>query len=267
VKEALTYDKGLPLTGRKVIVTRATEQASGFASMLRLAGAEVVEFPTIETVPPESYDGLDQAIGGLSGFDYALFTSANAVRFLAARMGELGHDVRELAGLELIAVGPKTAREIEALGLRLSVTPDEYKAEGVLDALSSRDLSGKRVFFPRAEVAREVLPEKLAERGAEVVVAVAYRTVAPRVDPAYVRELFKDGGVSAVTFTSSSTVRNFVEMVGEGAKGYLKGVCVACIGPVTAQTCREMGIDVTVVPRDYTVDALLLELTEYFGRR
>ncbi len=260
-------EKGLPLLGRKIVVTRAAEQAGGFVGMLRSAGAEVVEFPTIETVPPESYEDLDSAIHGLSGFDYALFTSVNAVKFFVRRMRELGRDVKELAGIKLIAVGPRTAREIEALGLSLSVTPREYKAEGVLEALKSHDLRGRRVLFPRAEVAREVLPDELAGRGAEVVVAVAYRTVAPKVDPVYVRRLFTAEGVSAVTFTSSSTVKNFVEIVGEGARGYLKGVCVACIGPVTADTCKEMGIDVCLVPKDYTVDALMLAITEYFGRR
>lgn len=258
---------GRPLSGLKVVVTRASEQSGGFVSRLRAAGAEVVEFPTIETVPPESYDELDGAIGALSGFDYVIFTSANAVKFFFRRMRELGRAAGELAGLKLVAVGPKTAAELAAHGLKAGIVPAEFKAEGVLAALSSEDLRGRRILFPRAEVAREILPGKLRELGAEVVVAVAYRTVKPDVDPAYVRGLFAGGGVSAVTFTSSSTVKNFLDIVGEEVSEYLRGVCVACIGPVTANTCVEAGIPVTVMPSDYTVDALLLALTEYFGRR
>ena len=258
---------GRPLAGRKVVVTRAAEQSGGFAAMLKSAGAEVVVFPTIETVQPESTGALDRAIGSLPRFDYIIFTSANAVKFFFRRLHDLGRDVRELSGVRVVVVGPKTAKELEVYGLRPDVSPTEFKAEGVLDALSAHDLSGKKILFPRAEVAREVLPEKLTERGAEVVVAVAYRTVKPSVDPAYINRLFTEGGVSALTFTSSSTVRNFVEIIGEELKGYLAGVCVVCIGPVTADTCRELGIPVTLVPDDYTVDAMLQALTDYFKRR
>jgi len=258
---------GLPLSGLTVVVTRATDQAGGFAARLKSAGAAVVEFPTIQTVPPESWDEVDRAIEGLGGFDYALFTSANAVKFFMRRMDELGKRPADMGGLRLVAVGPQTARELESFGLKLAVVPAEFKAEGVLAALESTDLAGMRFLFPRAETAREVLPERLRERGAEVRMVVAYRTVAPKVEPEYIRRLFTEGGVSAITFTSSSTVKNFVEIAGKEVLQYLKGVCVACIGPVTAQTCKEMDIPVCLVPRDYTVDALLDGLIEHFGRR
>ena len=124
-----------------------------------------------------------------------------------------------------------------------------------------------RLGSARAETAREVIPEELRKRGAAVEVVVCYRTVAPKVDPSFVKGIFKDGGVTVLTFTSSSTVKNFVEIVGPDAIGFLNGVCVACIGPVTKKTCEEMGINVSVVPRDYTVDSLLGALTEHFGRR
>lgn len=256
-----------PLAGRKVVVTRATEQAGGFVRMLRSAGADVVEFPTIKIVPPASWDGVDAAIAGLSGFGYVLFTSANAVRYFMDRLAELGHDPGELGGHGIIVVGPRTAAELNKYGLEPTVTPSEFKAEGVVEELAKLDMRDARVLFPRAEVAREVLPESLEGMGAVVVVAVSYRTVAPDVAPDYVRGLFADGGVSAITFTSSSTVENFVKVAGKGYRQLLEGVCVACIGPVTADTCRELGLSVAVMPKEYTVEALLRELTDYFGRR
>jgi uroporphyrinogen III methyltransferase/synthase len=258
---------GKPLAGIRVVVTRAAGQSRPFVRMLQQAGAEVVEFPTIQTVPPESYDGLDGALKRLSSFDFVIFTSVNALDFFLDRLAFLGGSVSDLGGMKVIAVGPKTASAIEANGISPDIVPVEFKAEGVLAALEPFDISGKRFLYPRAEAAREVIPEELRKRGAEVEVVVCYRTVAPKVDPAYVRELFKDGGVTVLTFTSSSTVKNFMEVAGGSVREYLKGVAVACIGPVTAKTCEEEGLAVTVMPDDYTVDALFLALTEYYGRR
>jgi len=260
-----TAKKG-PLAGRKVVVTRTAEQAGSFVSMLRAEGAEVIEFPTIETVPPEDYSSLDQAVARLPRFDYTIFTSANALKYFLARLEELGRPSSLLRESRLIAVGPKTAQEMKTCGLEPDIIPAEYKAEGVLSALEGIDIAGKSFLYPRALEARELLPEKLRERGAEVCVAVAYRTVAPRVERGYLKGLFS-GGVSAITFTSSSTVKNFMLMAGDDAAELLKGVCVACIGPVTARTCEEMGVGVDVMPGDYTVEALLLSLTGYFARR
>ncbi len=187
-------------------------------------------------------------------------------RFLR-RMEVKGADVSLLKRTLVIAVGPITARELEAKGIRPGLVPKEFKAEGVLAALGNHDLAGKRFLYPRAEVAREVLPEELERLGAHVHVAVAYRTVAPDVDPEYVRSLFS-GGVSALTFTSSSTVKNFHALVGGDVWRSLAegGVCVACIGPVTARTCEEMGLKVTVMPEEYTVPALFSSITKYFSK-
>ena len=187
-----------PLAGRKVVVTRTAEQAGSFVSMLRAEGAEIIEFPTIETVPPEDYSGLDSAIERLPRFDYIIFTSANALKYFLARLEELGRPGSLLRESRLIAVGPKTAQEMVACGLKPDIIPAEYKAEGVLAALEGTDISGKIFLYPRALEAREVLPENLRARGAEVLVAVAYRTVAPKVEQEYLQDLF-GGGVSAIT--------------------------------------------------------------------
>jgi len=172
-----------------------------------------------------------------------------------------------LEDVGIVVVGPKTAEMLGEYGLKPSVVPDEFVAEGVVAELEKLELKGKRFLFPRAEVAREVLPERLRELGAEVVVATAYRTVMPDVDPAEVERIFRSGGISAITFTSSSTVSNFAKMIGDKYRDYLKGVAVACIGPVTRKTCEELGIDVAVMPEDYTVDALFDALVKHVKRR
>src|SRR5512143_4044787 len=178
-----------PPCGRKVLVTRASDQAGGLVKGLRSSGAEVVEFPTIKTVPPESWEDLDRAIGELSTFQYVIFTSVNALEYFMRRLGELGKGLDALGGLNFIAVGPKTAEALAERGLKADLVPREVRAEGVAEALSGVDIKGKRFLYPRAETAREVLPEMLRARGAEVVVAVTYRTVRPEVDKAKVAEL------------------------------------------------------------------------------
>ena len=253
------------LTGKTVVVTRAMDQSGPFAGMLEGEGARVIEFPTIKTIPTADPAALDACIDVLDSFDYVIFTSVNALVFFLERLREKGGDIGRLSKAGLIAVGPKTAREMEVRGLKPSIVPAEFKAEGVLEALDKEDLQGKRFFYPRAEVAREVLPDELRRRGAEVMVAAAYSTVVPEADPEVIDGLLS-GGISAVTFTSSSTVKNFVEMLGGKAVDCLRGVCVACIGPVTAQTCRELGIAVSVMPDEYTVDALFLSLKDYFTK-
>lgn len=255
------------LSGHRVVVTRATDQAGELVARLKAAGADVVEFPTIRTVPPEDFGPLDTAIASLPGYDYAMFTSVNALKYFMARMEELGKAPSALAGVRIVCVGPKTAELLVRYGLKADIVPRQYKAEGVLDALAGEDVSGRSFLFPRAESAREELPEGLRARGANVVLVTVYRTVAPDVDPEYVRTLFDGGRVSAIIFTSTSTAVNFVSMVGEKAVGYLNGVCVACIGSVTGKACEDLGIHVDVMPGEYTVGALFDALTNYLVRR
>ncbi|HLB25978.1 MAG TPA: uroporphyrinogen-III synthase [Nitrospirota bacterium] len=256
---------GMPLSGIRVVVTRAKGQSGGFAGMLKDAGAEVVEFPTIETVPPESWDALDAAIEKVSGFDFVIFTSVNAICFLLGRMAELGRDASALKIPKLVAVGPKTAAALESKGLKADIVPAEFKAEGVVEALTPYGVRGRKALYPRAEAARDVLPASLREMGAQVEAPVAYRTVSPEVDKGFLDKIF-DGRETVLTFTSSSTVKNFIEVAGERAKRCLDKMTVACIGPVTARTCEEAGLPVSVVPAEYTVDALFLALTEHFNK-
>ncbi|HWR72373.1 MAG TPA: uroporphyrinogen-III synthase, partial [Nitrospirota bacterium] len=219
-------------------------------------------------VPPSDWKELDGAINSVETFHWMIFTSANAVRFFFERLKTLGKDIRILKGVSICAVGPKTAEALEQHGLRPDLVPGEFKAEGVLRALGGIAVKGLRFLIPRAKKAREIIPEKLRELGAEVTVATAYENVRPATDMERVRKLFQEKKIAAITFTSSSTVNNFVEMLGQKEyKTLVNGVVVACIGPVTAKTAEEAGMKVDIMPGDYTIPALVEAMVEYFKRK
>jgi uroporphyrinogen III methyltransferase/synthase len=185
------------------------------------------------------------------------------------RLHAAGKDARALANLRLCAIGPRTAQALGTYGLTPDVVPTEFQAEGVIAALTQLGIRGSRILIPRAEVAREILPEQLRELGATVEVIPVYRTIAPALDVASLTQQFHDGRVAAVTFTSSSTVRNFVELLGgqEAVRPLLAGVVVACIGPITATTAKEYGLTVTIMPAENTVPALAEAIVRYFTER
>jgi uroporphyrinogen III methyltransferase/synthase len=246
-----------PLFGRTVVVTRARTQASTLASRLEALGAEVVAFPTIEVVP---LDVSDQALDRVTAADLLVLTSANGVETFFAAWARAGKDLRELAGVAIAAIGPATAAAVARRGLHVAVPPEEYVAEALLEALG--EVAGKRVVLARAETAREILPDSLRERGAEVEVLPLYRTVKPSqpADPSRLE------GVDAVTFTSSSTVTQFAELVGPGWRRALDGAVVAAIGPVTATTLADAGRPADIVAAEYTIDGLLDALLAHFAK-
>ncbi|HSQ21235.1 MAG TPA: uroporphyrinogen-III synthase [Coriobacteriia bacterium] len=251
-----------PLAGRRVVVTRAAAQARPLVSLLEAAGAEVLVFPAIEIVDPDDFGPADDAIRRLDVYSWAVFTSANAVERFFTRMACVDKDARALHGLRVAAVGPATAEALGAQGIRPDFVPDEYVGEGLLEGLCIRGVGeGTRVLIPRALEAREVLPEELVARGARVDVVPVYRTVPGAGDPEVLARLAA-GEADAVTFTSSSTVREFARLT---AGIDLGGVVVACIGPVTAATARELGMDVAVEPSEYTVPALVEALGTHFA--
>ncbi len=266
LREKLSWFEKKPLFGKRIIITRPKGQSGEFSETLQLYGAEVIEFPTIEIVPPESYKEMDRAISKVEKYDWIIFTSANGVRPFFERLKVNKRDIRALKGIKICAIGPKTARELEGHGLFLDLIPEEYRAESVIESLGKGDLKGKKILIPRAKVARDVLPDELRNMGAEVDVVTAYRTVRPESELDWIRKYFLDRKVSAITFTSSSTVKNFMEMFGKEAGSLLNGVVVACIGPVTRKTAEELGIKTDVMPDEYTTPALAEALVEYFGK-
>jgi uroporphyrinogen III methyltransferase / synthase len=268
LREKLNWFETKPLFGRRVVVTRSREQASVFAEMLIDRGAKTIEFPSIEVVPPSSWAELDAAIDSLESYHWVIFTSANAVRFFMQRLRERGKDVRQLKDAKLCAVGPKTAEALDQFSLRADIIPAEFKAEGVIEAFGNMDVKGLRFLIPRAKKARELIPDKLRELGADVTVATAYENVKPSTDVERVKKLFREKKISAVTFTSSSTVHNFVEMLGQsGYKELMNGVAVACIGPVTAKTAEEYSMKPDVMPKEYTIPAMVDAMVEYFKQK
>ncbi len=265
LREQVRWFEDRPLFGRRIVVTRPREQAGELASALEDAGAEVVLFPTIALAPPDDPAALDRAVAAAAAYDWIVFTSSNGVRAFFARVAAQERDVRELAAVRLAAIGPETAAELRRRLLRPAVVPREYRAEGLLDALAGEDLRGRRVLLPRAAGARAVLPETLAARGATVDEVIAYRAVPPPdADVPALRAALAAGAIDALTFTSSSTVRHFVDLVGRDAAARLGAAVVACIGPVTAETAREAGLPVHVCPLDYTAAALAAALVEHF---
>jgi uroporphyrinogen III methyltransferase/synthase len=264
LREKLRWFEDKPLFGRRILITRAREQASVFAERLEAAGAEVAEFPAIQIEPPESWAPLDVAVARLREYRWVIFTSANGVRFFWDRLRAAGRDVRDLFGITVCAIGPATAAALLDHGIRADVIPAEFKAEALVNAVGSEQVQGARILLARAAEAREVIPEELARRGAVVDVVPAYRTVKSTANADELRALLRDGKIDAVTFTSSSTVRYFLDLAGDESARLLQGVVVASIGPITAETAARHGIVSHIVPGSYTIPALADALVRHF---
>jgi uroporphyrinogen III methyltransferase / synthase len=256
-----------PLAGRRIVVTRAREQAGELVAALAALGASVVAAPTIQIEPLADLERLRAAVSDLGRYQWLVFTSQNTVRFVGARLRAWGFDATALARTAVAAIGPATADALAELGVTATLVPPRFVAEAVVDAMAERgDLRGRRVLLPRALEARDALPEGLRAHGAVVDVVPVYRTVRAEGDGgALARELLA-GKIDVVTFTSSSTVRSFVELVGGAAAGSGR-FAVAVIGPVTAATAREVGLPVTVEASEFTVPGLVDALVRRFGER
>ena len=265
LRKDLDWYETKPLFGKGIVITRAKEQADDFAALLNERGARVILFPTISIVPPESYDALDQAVGSIATYDWVIFTSANGIRFFLNRFRELGRDIRDLKGIRICTIGPASASVLEEYGITVDVVPDEYISEGVVDALRRYDMKGKRVLLPRAEIARDVIPDGLAKCGAHVDVVTAYRTVNSKIDPTELFDLIERKKVDVITFTSPSTVSNFIDIIGSSAAlpGYIK---IACIGPVTEKAAKNAGFRVDIMHEPYIIAGLVDALEEAFKR-
>ena len=267
MREKLNWFESRPLFGTTVLVTRPREQAGEFADLLAGYGARVLTMSTIAIVPPVDWRPLDRAIGDLARYDWVIFTSVNGVRFFFERLRALGRDARALGRARFGAIGPRTAEALAGQGFKADVVPDEYQAEGVLEAFKKEDVKGVRILIPRAEVARDLLPEELRARGADVTVAVAYRTVRPEADGKALKEQLRRREVGVVTFTSSSSVRNYVELFADQAEASVltANAVVACIGPITAETAESCGLKVGIRSKENTIPALAEAIVSHFA--
>jgi uroporphyrinogen-III synthase len=253
----------LLLAGIRILVGRARHQAGALSSDLRKLGAQVVEIPFIEIRRPRSYKSLDSALKNVANYDWVILTSVNGVEALWGRMKKNHITKRQLRHLKIAAIGPATKKAIEAIGLKVDVVPTEYVAESVVKSLR-RKVAGKRVLLARAKVARDVIPRELRKLGSHVDVVEAYETVVPGSSRVRLRSVLRDPKrhPDVITFTSSSTARNFVQLLGKTVWSGRPRPLVASIGPVTSATLRELGLPVDIEARKYTIPGLVEAITK-----
>jgi len=268
LREELNWYEKKPMFGHRVLATR--EHSDGFEPLEDL-GAEVIQFPTIEIVPPESWDELDSAIDTIESYHWLIFTSSNAVKYFFSRLFEKGRDIRELKGLKICAIGVKTAASIKKFGIRVDLVPESFNAEGLIEAFIKsvsrcrvtppvQVFQGMQFLLPRAEVAREIFPDKVRELGGTIYVPAAYKAVKPEMHGKRLKRFLKEGRITVATFTSAATFNNFMEILSEDAYGLLKGVAIAAIGPVTAKAIEKAGLKVQIMPAESTIEALVEEI-------
>jgi len=255
--------KTAALKGVRILVGRARHQASALSSGLRKLGAEVIEIPFIEIRKPRSYKPLDAALKNLAEYDWLILTSVNGVEAFWERMQKLNLIRRKPSQLKIVAIGPATKKAIEERGLKVQVVPEQYIAESVVESLRDK-VEGKRVLLARAKVARDVIPRELRKLGAEIDVVEAYETVVPRKSATRLRALLKDEKrrPDVITFTSSSTVKNFLELLGKRAGASqgnrtMEGIRFASIGPVTTATLHDLQLRADLQAKTYTIPGLI----------
>ena len=271
LREHLRWFDVRPLFGKRIVVTRPREQAVELVEALEQLGATVVEAPTIRIVPPEDYAPLDEASATVGQYDWVIFTSTNGVDYFFQRMQAGPTDTRSLAGVRLCAIGPGTAERLTRHGLKVDLVPVEYCAETVVEALrATGDLTGKKFLLPRADIAREWLADELRKSGASVTEVTAYRTVPVETERNSEPDIFRmllDKQVDVLTFTSASTVRNFVRLYGvDPIADLLHLVAIASIGPVTAEAAQQCGIRTTIMPAEYTIPGLVRAIVDHFEK-
>jgi len=247
-----------PLAGTRILIGRARHQAGSLSASLRGLGASIVEIPFIEIRKPASYAPLDAALKNIASYDWLILTSANGVEAMWQRLRRLHIARSKLKRLQIAAIGPATKKAIVKHGLKVKMVPEEYVAESVVKGLRNQ-IGGKRVVLIRAKVARDVIPEELRAAGAQVDVIEAYETVVPEKSRPRLLALMKSSArrPHVVTFTSSSTVRNFAELLGKSGPTLFKDVQFASIGPVTSATLRELQMPVAIEAREFTMGGLI----------
>ncbi len=251
-----------PLARLRVLVTRPADQASRLSVALQNEGAEIVELPSIQIEPPLDWTPVDAAVGG-GVYDWIVFTSANGVRFFVERVRLAGKDASWFGPCRVAAIGPETARTLESLGVKPALVPDEYVAEALVATMEDAvPLTGRRVLLPQADIGRDALAVGLEAAGAIVDRVVAYRTVLPVPAPAVLEQL-RRGAIDLATFTSASTVRNLVTMLGTDVRALEKCV-LACIGPVTAQAAVDLGLQPAIIATNSTIAGLMDAIRGYY---
>jgi uroporphyrinogen III methyltransferase / synthase len=268
LRETLNWFEHRPLLGRRVVVTRTREQASELVDQLEDLGADCLEFPTIRIAPPADWSGLDRALLDIEKYNWIFFTSPNGVRFFFDRMATLRLDLRSLKGIKLGVMGPGTAQALAGFHLHPDLMPEKYQAEYLLETLSQLPLTDQKVLIPRAEQAREILPDGLRQMGAEVSVVSTYQTLPAREGQESLEQALSQEEVDCLTFTSSSTVIHFLALFPrQKILSLLKKVTIACIGPITAKTAQNNSLEVSIIAEDYTIAGLVRAIEKHYSPR
>jgi len=264
MREKIRWFDNRPLFGKRVLVTRARRQASALSQLLAERGAQPVELPAIDIKIKADAKELDRAITDLNNYDWIIFTSVNGVAAFWQRLQGLGLDSRALGSLRIGAIGPATARALEAQGIIADFIPEVYTSEGIIGGLERWHIAGQRFLLPRADIADKELVRGISQLGASVDEVTAYQTTPDSEASSRARKMILAGEIDVITFTSSSTVSNLVaSFEGEGIK--LNGARIACIGPKTAETAEKAGLSVDILAREQTIPGLVAAIEEYFG--
>ena len=272
LRDTINWYEKRPLFSKKVVVTRTRDQASELVNLLENYGAECIEYPTISLEKVDSYEILDRALAEIDSYHWVLFTSINAVDYFFNRLFEQGKDVRDLKGPKVAAVGRVTAEALAGRGIKADLLPDEFTGDGLAETLINEGVTGMHILIPRALKAREILPERLSDAGAEVTVAPVYQNVLPRSSAGEqlkddLCQALEEKSVDMLTFTSSSTVKNFVTLLDlnpDELQKLMTGVAVATIGPITAKTAENYGLKPDVQPAEYTIPGLVESIVTFF---
>ncbi len=267
LRDELAWFDQKPLFGKNIVVTRARAQASSLVSRLTQLGAHCIEIPTIKIAPPKDLAPLKQAIENILDYEWLVLTSVNGVKFFFDTLFDMGKDVRSLGHLKFACIGPVTKERLKEYGIISDILPETYRAESVIEAFSHVDIQDKKVLLPRAKVARTILPEELTKMGARVDEVTAYETKLDDDRKEALLDALKENAIDAVTFTSSSTVSNFMSLIQKEDTGtLLKDVTIASIGPITSDTAKDLGIAPDIEAQAFTIPGLVDALTDYYSK-
>jgi len=267
LRQSLKWFENRPLLGRRIVVTRAREQASDLVKLLSEQGAECLEYPTIKIMPPQDPEPLRRAVENLAAYDWIVFTSVNGVLFFFEQLYAAGKDVRALGRMQTAAIGPATAERLLDFGLTSDIVPETYRAESVVAAFEKVSLKGKKILLPRAKEARPVLPKELTGMGATVDEIPAYETLKADENTDDLVQKLKDKQIDLITFTSSSTVKNFKALLpAENFAELIAGITIASIGPITTDTAGKLGFDVHITAESYTIPGLVAAILKYYHK-
>jgi len=268
LRDELAWFDKRPLFGKRIVITRARAQASDLVSKLSRLGAHCIEMPTIQIAPPEDISPLKASIENIKKYDWLVFTSVNGVKFFFDTLFDMDYDVRILGHLKFACIGPVTKERLKDHGIISDILPDTYRAESVIKAFSTIEMKDKKVLLPRARIARTILPEELTRMGAQVDEVTAYETRLSTEGNKELTLLLENNEIDAITFTSSSTVENFMtQLESKDAINALKNVVTASIGPITSDTARSLGIEPSIEACEYTIQGLVDSLLTYYESR